>query len=70
MFQANTYYCVGVTIPSPTQANSIPENCDVYAEAPSGSYCSLFASDNNITTAELYQYNTILGTNGANCSSE
>ena len=54
-------------MPSPTQPNSIPENCDVYVEAVSGDYCYIFAQNNNITTTQLYQWNTVLGSAGANC---
>ena len=32
----------------------IISTCNGYAEAPTGSYCSLFVSDNGITLAELY----------------
>ncbi len=69
-FWANTYYCVGVAIPSPTQASSIPANCDVYGEALSGDGCDVFASRYNITPAELFEWNTVLGTNGANCGTD
>lgn len=58
-----------LTIPSPTQTG-IVSNCGNFAEAHSGDYCSLFASDNNITEAQLYSWNTVLGTNGANCGTE
>ena len=67
---ASYYYCTGVDIPSPTQQNSIPANCDIYAEAISGDYCSKFATDNNITTSELYDWNAILGSSGGNCNTE
>lgn len=53
--------------PSPTQPDSIISTCDKYAEAVAGTYCSLFASDNGITTAQLYAWNSVLGTNGENC---
>jgi LysM repeat protein len=56
--------------PSPTQANSIAANCNKYAQAPSGSYCSLFAQDNNISENNLYAWNTVLGANGANCGND
>ncbi|KUL81276.1 hypothetical protein ZTR_10505, partial [Talaromyces verruculosus] len=68
--QANVWYCVGVTVPSPIQQNSIPDNCDVYAMAVSGDYCYVFAANNNITTTQLYEWNTVLGTDGANCATE
>jgi LysM repeat protein len=55
--------------PSPTQSG-IVSNCDKYAEAKSGDYCSQFASENNITTAELYEWNTILGSDGSQCNTE
>ena len=56
----------GVATPSLVQAG-IDSQCTKYAEALSGTYCSLFASDNDITLAQLYTWNPILGTNGANC---
>ncbi|EKV15845.1 hypothetical protein PDIG_12980 [Penicillium digitatum PHI26] len=59
-----------VVIPSPTQANSISRNCIKYAEALSGDCCSKFATANNITTAELYEWNTVLGTTAADCGTE
>lgn len=54
-------------IPSPTQPGSIVSTCNKYAEAVAGTYCSLFASDNGITTAQLYTWNSVLGANGENC---
>jgi hypothetical protein len=52
------------------QPNSIPANCDVYAEALSGDGCDEFASKNNITTSELFTWNTVLGTDGVNCGTD
>ncbi|MCJ1473513.1 hypothetical protein MMC13_002164 [Lambiella insularis] len=40
----------GVTVPSPTQVNSIAAKCNKYAEAASGSYCSAIAATNGILT--------------------
>ena len=42
--------------------------CDKYVEAKTGDYCYIFAQNNNITTDQLYDWNAILGPNGANCS--
>ena len=56
----------GGATPSPVQSG-INAQCTKYAEALSGSNCSLFASGNNITVSQLYAWNSILGTNGANC---
>jgi LysM repeat protein len=67
-FWADEYYCVGVTRPTLVQAGII-DTCNNWAAAPSGSYCTLFASDNGITAEELYEWNTVLGTAGANCGS-
>ncbi|KAI5244029.1 hypothetical protein E4T43_03970 [Aureobasidium subglaciale] len=53
--------------PSPTQSGISPY-CNKYQIAKSGDYCYVFASNNNITTDELYTWNSILGTNGANCA--
>jgi LysM repeat protein len=54
------------SVPSPVQSG-IDAQCTSYSEAASGEYCSIFATENNITTTELYVWNPILGTNGVNC---
>lgn len=67
------YYCVSATTttstgpPGPTQSG-IPNTCDKYAEASAGQACGSFASANSITTAQLYAWNPVLGTNGENCA--
>jgi hypothetical protein len=35
-FWVNTYYCIGIVIPSHTRARSIPANCNLYGEALTG----------------------------------
>ena len=57
------------SLPYPTQSGIAPA-CSKYIEAKNGDYCFIFAQNNNITTDELYSWNTILGPNGANCSTE
>ncbi|KAK1675198.1 LysM domain-containing protein, partial [Colletotrichum godetiae] len=73
---ASEYYCIGtwkptqtsaVTAPGPTQTG-ITSSCNKYAEAISGDVCSVFASRNNITTAQLYAWNSVLGSSGENCA--
>ena len=59
-----------MAVPSPTQPNSIAEDCDAFAPVPSGSYCSLFAQDNGISASDLYAWNTVLGANGENCGNK
>ena len=39
-----------------------------YAEAKSGDYCSAFSSGNNITAAQLYRWNPVLGQSGEDCN--
>ena len=56
-----------VTVPSPTQTNSIISTCNDYALAQSGDYCSEFAQDNGISASNLYAWNTVLGSDGSNC---
>ena len=56
-----------MTIPYPTQSGII-SSCTTYAEAVAGDYCYIFAQNNNITTDDLYSWNSILGPNGVNCS--
>ncbi|OJZ87904.1 carbohydrate-binding module family 50 protein [Aspergillus luchuensis CBS 106.47] len=69
--QANVWYCVGVAIPSPIlDNNAIPGNCDLYAAAVIGEYCSVFATEHGIMAAELYAWNLVLGTDGADCGTE
>lgn len=55
--------------PSPTQSG-IVSTCDKYAIAPVGGTCYDFANSNGITTTEFYTWNTQLGADGENCSSE
>lgn len=55
------------SIPSPTQTNSIPDNCSDYAKAKDGDNCVDFAKDNNITPEQLYEWNTVLGDGGKEC---
>lgn len=57
-----------VTAPSPHQDNNAVSNCNMYAQAQSGDYCSLFAQNNGITTAELYAWNAVLGSDGSGCA--
>lgn len=68
-FQAGEYYCIGVKPPSPTQSG-IASNCNKYQIAKSGDYCYEFAQNNNITTDQLYMWNTVLGSGGANCQTQ
>ena len=55
--------------PSPTQTG-ITSKCTKYVEAQSGDYCFKFAQDNNITTDQLYAWNTVLGAGGSNCDTQ
>ncbi|EFX05908.1 peptidoglycan-binding protein [Grosmannia clavigera kw1407] len=55
--------------PTPTQSG-IVSNCKKYAEVSSGDTCSSFASANDITEVDLYTWNTQLGVDGEDCSTE
>ncbi|KAF2036026.1 hypothetical protein EK21DRAFT_83752 [Setomelanomma holmii] len=82
-FQAGEYYCVGVgsqissssttkqvvSAPGPTQSG-IVASCNGFAKPPAGTGCYDFATQNGITPAQLYQWNTVLGPNGENCGTE
>ncbi|KAI2465892.1 hypothetical protein F4781DRAFT_374999 [Annulohypoxylon bovei var. microspora] len=81
-FWASEYYCIGVwasttaatpptsvTAPGPTQSGIIA-TCDKFAETQSGDGCETFAARNNITPAHLYEWNSVLGVNGANCNTK
>jgi LysM repeat protein len=59
----------GQAAPSPTQSG-IVSTCDKYAKANSGDNCPSFAQANGISTAQLYTWNTQLGSNGSACSTE
>ncbi|ORY61421.1 uncharacterized protein BCR38DRAFT_487174 [Pseudomassariella vexata] len=74
---ASEYYCIGtqkstattpITAPGPTQSG-IVSNCNKYAAAIASDGCDVFAARNEITNAELYTWNPILGVNGENCLS-
>ncbi|RMZ84792.1 hypothetical protein DV737_g978, partial [Chaetothyriales sp. CBS 132003] len=57
--------------PGPTATQSgIAADCNNYAEAKPGDDCYDFAVAHNITPSQLYEWNLILGSNGANCSLE
>ena len=73
------WYCIGIqgasttsapgsspTVPSPVQSG-ISAQCTKYAEAKAGDFCTAFASGNNITPAQLYLWNPVLGPNGEKC---
>ncbi|KAK3674232.1 hypothetical protein LTR78_005701 [Recurvomyces mirabilis] len=55
--------------PVPTQSG-LAADCVKIVEAKSGDYCYEFAQNNAITTTQLYTWNPILGSNGAECSTE
>lgn len=84
-FQAGVYYCVGappaasttsksgptttaVSAPGPTQSG-ITSSCNKFAPAVANDVCGTFASRNAISTAQLYAWNTVLGSTGENCAS-
>lgn len=81
-FWANYYYCVGTPGSSPTSTSTssaavpgltqsgVASNCNEYAKAISGDTCFGFAQEHGITTADLYAWNSVLGPNGASCSTE
>lgn len=77
---AGNDYCIGVstsiaTSTATSSSSAIPTQsgispgCDDIVVAKKGEYCFEFAQDNNITTAQLYAWNTVLGPDGQNCSS-
>ncbi|KAI1458827.1 hypothetical protein F4805DRAFT_114666 [Annulohypoxylon moriforme] len=57
------------SLPFPTQSGIIA-TCNKFNDAKKGDYCSKFASDNNITTQQLYAWNPVLGANGENCDTQ
>lgn len=65
----STISSTGVPTPSPVQSGIDPQ-CTTYAEAVSGDNCVAFATANNITPAQLYTWNPILGDGGSNCGTK
>jgi len=64
-------YCVGVApvvVPSPVQTGNAHANCNAYAQAQSGDWCAAFADREEITLAELYEWNSVLEEDGAGCA--
>lgn len=58
-----------VPAPTPNQAGNAISNCNKYAAAQSGDYCSLFATRNGVSDANLYAWNAVLGADGKGCDS-
>jgi hypothetical protein len=58
-----------ITAPGPTQSG-IAASCTKFAQPPAGTGCYDFATQNGITPAQLYQWNTVLGPNGENCGTK
>ncbi|KAL8772227.1 MAG: hypothetical protein Q9203_001365 [Teloschistes exilis] len=56
-----------VPAPTPNQAGNAISNCNKYAQTQDGDYCSLFATRNGITTANLYAWNSVVGSDGSGC---
>ncbi|KAJ0304761.1 hypothetical protein COL516b_005537 [Colletotrichum fioriniae] len=56
-----------VAAPSPNQAGNAIATCNKYAQAPSGDWCSAFIERYGLAAADFYSWNTVLGTDGANC---
>ncbi|SMQ52817.1 unnamed protein product [Zymoseptoria tritici ST99CH_3D7] len=57
------------TLPFPTQSGITPD-CNKYMDAKKGDYCSKFATDNGISEEQLYDWNPILGKDGADCDTK
>lgn len=61
---------VGSNAPSPTQTG-ITTGCGAYAQADTlGQGCIDFAAANGITPVQLYAWNTVLGSGGADCGTQ
>jgi LysM repeat protein len=59
-----------VTAPDPHQDNNAISTCNKFAQAQTGDYCYIFAQNNGITTAQLYAWNAVLGSDGSGCGTE
>ncbi|KJY00260.1 LysM domain-containing protein [Zymoseptoria brevis] len=57
------------TFPFPTQSGITPD-CSKYMDAKKGDYCSKFAADNGISEEQLYEWNPVLGKDGADCDTQ
>jgi len=75
-FWASEYYCIGVAtttssviVPGPTQSG-IASNCNNFAQAKAGDNCYNFAIDQDLSPAQFYSWNPVLGANGAQCSTQ
>ncbi|KAF6219690.1 hypothetical protein HO133_004159 [Letharia lupina] len=56
----------GSAAPSPTQ-KGISASCAKYSQAKKGDYCSTFAQEHNIASAQFYALNSALGDAGKSC---
>lgn len=64
-----TVQCTSAQQPAPIQNGTLAD-CTTWCQAYPNDYCYQFAMETNITTTQLYQWNTVLGDNGADCSLE
>lgn len=55
--------------PGPTQSGII-STCNSYLKANTGGTCTAFASRAGISLEQLYEWNSVLGSNGENCASQ
>lgn len=63
----STTHTSGAPAPTKTQENNAPSNCNGWAEAQAGDYCSLFAERNDITLDQLFSWNAVLGSDSSGC---
>lgn len=50
--------------------NNAVSSCNKFAIANSGDYCSIFAQNNGITTAQLYEWNAVLASDASGCDTQ
>src|ERR1700722_7494274 len=73
--QGDVVGCVALSSPAIISLRILPvdihaiSTCNKYAEATGGIGCSYFAAQDGITPAQLYAWNSVLGTSGENCGS-
>lgn len=78
-FIAFEYYCVAVAGPADSTAPLDPyqprqdgliSTCNKYAKSNSDGTCQYFLGNQNITAAQLYAWNSVLGYHGENCATK
>jgi LysM repeat protein len=67
-FWLRSAYYVGLGAPAPAQEGNAVAGCTQFAQAQDGDGCWVFADRNGVALADLYAWNSVLGSDGSGCA--